>query len=351
MIPSKILKTDYNKKNYVSINKKYFDYSLFLIIFIFVLFFMTVLNFVQSNKIIQNYINKKRSKNSNKANERPIKTLKSEKINISYKKCYFSMDNSNIRIIHLIITRFLMEFYNLNEFPKKIYRKDYILNGIRVMKKYLFPSLENQSCKNFTWILMLGNKANITYIKSLLNFNRSFESNIIYQKDIKKFVRNITKGFDVLITTRIDYDDRIYYDAVNDVRKAININKPMFLYGYNRGVYYFELNDKYYDFHYHALKNEGVMSIFISLITVLNKVNDTYTIYDLGNHVYIRKTILKKYKSYGIKELNYEPSIFDSGDPKFVWVRQNYSGTYNKKRQIQKRLKVKNFNLSKFYGK
>ena len=34
----------------------------------------------------------------------------------------------------------------------------------------------------------------------------------------------------ILITSRIDYDDRIYYDAVNDVRKAVNIHKPILFY-------------------------------------------------------------------------------------------------------------------------
>ena len=295
-------------------------------------------------------INKNNSKKLNKTNEGPITLFTSEKNKSSYKKCYLPLDNSNIRIIHLIITRFSIDFYN-KIFSKKIYREDYIQNGIRVLKKYLFPSLENQSCKNFTWILMLGNKANIKYIKSLLNFNNSFESKIIYEKDIKNYLRNITKGFDVLITTRIDYDDRIYYDAVNDVRKAINIYKPMILYGYNRGVYYYEINDKYYDFYRTYKNSDGVMSIFISLITVLNKVNDTYIVYDLGNHVHIRKTLLLRYKSYGIKKLNYEPAIFDSGDQKFVWVRQKYSGTYKFNIQILKGLKESNFNLSKFYGK
>ena len=100
-----------------------------------------------------------------------------------------------------------------------------------------------------------------------------------------------------------------------------------------------ESNGKYYDY-YGNFKNQGTMSIFISLITVLNKVNDTYTIYDLGIHPHIRKNILKKYKSLGVKELNYEPAIFDNGGPKFVWVRQNYSGTYNLTRGIQKRLNI-----------
>lgn len=260
------------------------------------------------------------------------------------------MENSNQRIIHLIFTRFLIEFYNQNGYPKKIYTKDYISNGIRVMKKYLIPSLENQSCKNFIWIIMLGDKANKTYVESLLKLNISFQFKVIFRKNIKKFVRNITKNIDFLITTRIDYDDGIYYDAVNDIRKEINNNKPLVLHGYNRGVYYFEFNNKYYDY-YHDYHNDGVMSVFFSLITCLSKVNDAYTILDFGDHRYIRKKLLKNYKSYGIKNMNYEPAIFDSGDSKFIYVRQKYSGSYNLTGEIPKHLKLNNFNLKKFYGK
>ena len=46
-------------------------------------------------------------------------------------------------------------------------------------------------------------------------------------------MRNITKGFDILIIL-IVYDNKTYYDVVNDVRKAININKHMILYEYNK---------------------------------------------------------------------------------------------------------------------
>ena len=279
--------------------------------------------------------------------------INNKKVNLDNKnttKCYLSPDKKANKILHLIITRFLIEFFVENGFPKKMYTDEYILNGIRVMKKYLFPSLENQSCKNFTWILMIGDKANKTLINSLLKFNNNFDMKIIYLKDIKNYIRYISKDIDILITTRIDYDDRIYYDAVNDVRKAVNINHPMIIYGYNRGMYYFEEDDKYFEL-YDTFKNKGVMSVFISLITVLNMVNDIYTIYDLGVHLHIRNNILKRYKSFGIKELNYSPTIFDSGEPKFIQVRQNYSGTYNRKILLKKGLKAINFSLSKFYGK
>ena len=196
---------------------------------------------------------------------------------------------------------------------------------------------------------MLGDKANITYIESLLNLHTSFETKIIYQKYLKSYIKNLTKGIDILISTRIDSDD-IIYDAINDVRKEINIYGPMILHGYNRGVFYFEFENKYYEF-YNNYYNNGTMSIFCSLILVLNQVYDIYTVYDIGLHITIIKDLLNNYKSYDLHYINYEPAIFDSGDVKFVYVRHNDSLTKHYTDRIKNRLKLCDFNLSKFYGR
>jgi len=302
------------KKKNANAKKKYFY-------FLFALIFLIFINIIEKIQII------KKNKNNNFG-----------------KKCFLSFENPDIKIIHVILTRFLS--YSNNS------RKEYLTNGIRVMKKYLLPSLENQSCKDFIWVLLVGDRVNIASLKHLINFNNSFQWYIIYKKDIKKFLGNITKGFDILITTRIDYDDRIYYDAVNDVRKEINIQRPVILHGYNKGLYYFEFDNNYYDFEFKG-KN-GAFSIFESLIIVLNKVNNIFTIFDLGHHHSVRTNLLMNYKSYGIKSLNYEPTIFDNGAPKIIWVRQKYSCLYNRSlsKQFKKLLKINNnFNLSKFYGK
>lgn len=248
----------------------------------------------------------------------------------------------------MIITRFLIEFYSGKYFVGKLYKKDYIINGIKLMKKYLIPSLENQSCRDFIWIMMLGDKANKTFIKSLIDINTSFKWDIVYLNSINNYIKNITKDYDILITTRYDNDDIIYYDAVNDARKVININKPMLLHGYNKGFYYYESSNKYYNFE-HNFKNEGAMSIFLSLIIVLNKVNETINVYKLGDHRFIRKNFFKIYRRYGIKEINYEPAVFDDGGPKFIYVRQNYSRChYFNVKNNQKEIK---FNKYKFYGR
>lgn len=84
---------------------------------------------------------------------------------IALERCYLISDYSNIKIIHIIITRFVLEFTRDKIFNPKIHSKDYITHQIFLMKKYLLNSLEHQSCKDFIWVLDLGDKANITNIQ------------------------------------------------------------------------------------------------------------------------------------------------------------------------------------------
>ena len=92
------------------------------------------------------------------------------------------------------------------------------------------------------------------------------------------------------------------------------------------------------------------MSIFESMIASLNKVNDSYTIYDLGNHCFIKDNFTKSYKKFGLKELNYDYAFFDSGDPKFIYIRQNYSFTSNSIKKMPDSIKPININKNKILG-
>ena len=120
----------------------------------------------------------------------------------------------------------------------------------------------------------------------------------------------------------------------------------MLLYGYIRGFIYFEDLNIYTEF-YNEFKGYGAMSVFASLIIAINKVNDSYVIEDLGPHHLIRKNLLQNFKKFGLKKLDYEPSIFEKEIPKYVWVRQPFSGFL---KYIKPKTKTVKFDLGKFYG-
>ena len=128
MHPIKIFSFDNNKKINLFQTKK--KRLLYFIIFTVILF-VTLIVF-NSNKIRKYLINNNISTKKNIPN-----TNISKNINIPLEKCYLLSDNTNIKIIHIIITRFIICFWNYDDFPQKIYKKDYVFNGIRVMKKYL----------------------------------------------------------------------------------------------------------------------------------------------------------------------------------------------------------------------
>ena len=94
------------KKNHIIIKKKY----LFSLLILTILLFF----FVLPNKFKQK---------KNKDFLKKINTISSIEMNNSYQKCYITL--ANLKIIHLIISRFLIEFYHENDFPKKLYEKDY----------------------------------------------------------------------------------------------------------------------------------------------------------------------------------------------------------------------------------
>ena len=283
---------------------------------------------------------------SNKKSSQII-AKKKNKIKRSIGDCYESEEFLNKKILHFVITRFLFTFFSKKELGER-----YIKNGLRVMKTYLLPSLEAQKCKDFTWILMLGDRANLTFLKPLIDFNTTFDYKIVYYKDINKFVNESTKNIDIFISSNMDYDDRIFYDAVNDVRKRINMAYPIFFFGYTSGYIYFE-NTGIYGISPYKYKN-GAINIFLSSILNLHKTNGAYYIYQfnkLGSHTSVKSDFIKNknYKKFGLKKLDYNPAEFEHKEQKFVYVRQNYSISFAFTKNVKKF--INNFDLDKFYGR
>lgn len=110
-----------------------------------------------------------------------------------------------------------------------------------------------------------------------------------------------SQNIDYLITTRIDHDDLIYNETVEEIQNICDKNIPLCYYGYDK-IITMVGNDieNCYKF-YPNYKGLGSISIFQSLIVNKMKINKLYIIYDLGNHTKQKIKFIDIYKENNLK--------------------------------------------------
>lgn len=209
---------------------------------------------------------------------------------------------------HLIITRFLC-FDNMS-LGRKVLESDIINSNKNIFKKYLLPSLENQTNKNFTLIILIHNEVSEDFIKS--DINTTLDIHFIKLKNFKAYLDNIYSLYDIVITTRIDHDDMIYKYAVDDVQKEIDINIPIKLYGYDNGLRYFLNDNKLFLYKNHH--KHGFQSVFISLIVSTKFIKQN--IY-FSSHTKLKDKIKEEYKKINIK---FEDKYIISNNIENAWI-------------------------------
>jgi len=138
---------------------------------------------------------------------------------------------------HFVITRFNLRVSNNNWTKDKNGNRtmdnSWMLYRMNIFKECCLPSVLNQSCKNFVWIicldietdekfksffLTLSQKYNFIiplYIDGMQNFNNKYKEYIIKQLDNKKFI----------ITSRLDNDDILHRDYVKKIQEQFNFQK------------------------------------------------------------------------------------------------------------------------------
>lgn len=132
---------------------------------------------------------------------------------------------------HLILTRFFCFNLNLDIFDETL-----LSNGLYFLKKYLIPSLENQTNKNFTHILLINDnhiKSNSLTIRQLYDLKPNYKFKVLTISEFKEFRQSI-KSSDVIIS-RID-NDAVYNNAVEDTQQHFDETQNLKFYGYRNGI-------------------------------------------------------------------------------------------------------------------
>ncbi|BCY28678.1 glycosyltransferase [Flavobacterium okayamense] len=170
---------------------------------------------------------------------------------------------------HLLITRFNLknpEWKQLTKNNESLLDNSWMNERLELFANYCFPSISNQTNQNFEWLLyfdsttseihkskiaeIIGNKNNVKtfFIDGMPVFNESI---------IKYVEENISAEY--LITSRIDNDDCIHKDFINEIQK--HFDKQDFLAIDNIEGYTLQIEPNFI-----LGKKEHIFNPFISLI-------------------------------------------------------------------------------------
>lgn len=145
---------------------------------------------------------------------------------------------------HLLLTRFNV-FYK-TKVAQRGFDPDYWLEErLGIFLKFCFPSVLNQSKKNFIWFFYIDKCTPYSVKKKLEEAFKPFGFIILIEHEyddfeIFKFIQQdidlyLGKGFDYLISSRVDTDDMLHRDYISTVQvffsqqnyEALNFNKGL----------------------------------------------------------------------------------------------------------------------------
>lgn len=138
-----------------------------------------------------------------------------------------------MNIKHFVV----IKFYCLDLIERDVLFNEGFLNEqIDVFEMYALKSLESQTNKNFSVLLLIHDEIdeNNAAIQRLKNIKSVIGINVIRMNEYRDFLGSHCMDCDFMITTRTDHDDLIYNGAVQEVHNMCNYNIPFMFNGYDR---------------------------------------------------------------------------------------------------------------------
>lgn len=153
------------------------------------------------------------------------------------------------RIKHFIFSRFFT--YERRGYPYDIFDVTFLTKQL-ILAKNMLKSLENQTNKNFQLIFLTNPKffdnPKYEFIFSALKYATTLPIKFIKAKgglcktkwnnELLNLLKESWNNYDFVITSRMDFDDFIFKDAVADTQSKVDDCDSILAYGYNRGYSY-----------------------------------------------------------------------------------------------------------------
>lgn len=124
---------------------------------------------------------------------------------------------------HYLITRFNVGLYDKpNRYLKKVDPKKWMDHRLGLFKNFCFPSIKNQVCQNFKWIVLYDPKTPEHYINPFKKYANFIPACMGYQSIPKYIKEHADKDTTHIITTRLDNDDALNENYMGLVQQLFN---------------------------------------------------------------------------------------------------------------------------------
>lgn len=163
------------------------------------------------------------------------------------------MKDTHIGLQHFILTRFNIFIWRQDKEGQNVRTSEWLEHRFSLFEKYCLPSIKNQTCQNFGWIVLFDSKTPDNFKVRIAGYEKVCPQLIsVFVEPAKGrffaevFREEIVKRLDAerIITTYLDNDDALSIRFVEDVQKrASSVSEGTFI-NYDNGYQYYA-DDKF----------------------------------------------------------------------------------------------------------
>ncbi|MBD3879680.1 MAG: hypothetical protein SR1Q5_08405 [Quinella sp. 1Q5] len=231
---------------------------------------------------------------------------------------------SNKTIKHFVITRFFER--KVEGYIHDIFDVNFVSEQVLLAKNNVLKSLENQTNKNFEIIFLVNDKylseEKYGFIFTELKSGITLPIRFMRSNTLRELIQGAYNSYDFVISTKIDYDDFAYKNAVADTQNKVEECDRILSYGYNKGYVYFD--KELYPF-YDLYEKNGMAhaSIFQSLILESSFAKNLPYVnaYSFG-HAKV-KSLLKAFLEKNGVEFSEKMFQYNDSDNAFIFFRHD----------------------------
>lgn len=152
--------------------------------------------------------------------------------------------------MHFILTRFNIRLWTRDKQNHKTYTESWLNERFGLFEKFCLPSVRNQSCGNFLWIVLFDEKTPESYLRRIERYKeecRQFIPCMVSAEEARFFVRifqreirkRMPDSAERLITTYLDNDDALRYDYIAKVQQIAKTVSDHTFISFKYGLQYF----------------------------------------------------------------------------------------------------------------